>query len=350
MNLARDKSKPTRRLRSGGSTLFILLFGLFWCSIVTVFDFVIIGPFLKQVRSASFQSAPARITKASQVSSYSSGKHRTRTFGVEFEYEYTVGGTNYPGRLYTFDTSKSSDRRWVEDALREFPAGTERVAYYDPENPAVAILQRGISGADITRLMFITPFNLIGLGLLAYPISSWRQSRRLGLTPRVLDHRHHREAYSMNSFGPFLTFFGVFFLTTFLGIFVVVFSSGFHPTMSFVVTVWSAGVAISIATATNVYLKTKAGKYDLVIDRNSNTVKVPAMHKRKQHDLIPIADVATIDTEEIEFGNNRRGGKNRRWHVNLHTRDQRKLHLNTFYNAMEADRIARSLSDKILQN
>ena len=349
MNLSRHNSK-TSRLRAGGSALIILLFGLFWCSIVTVFDVLIIGPFIKQVRSTSFQSAPARIVKATEISSYTSGKNRRRTYGVEFQYEYTVNGTNFPGRLYTFDTSKSTDRQWVEDALREFPAGSERVAYYDPHNPAVAVLKPGISGADITRLMFITPFNLICLGLLIYPLSSWRRNRSGTIAPRIADPRRSREAYSMRTAGPVLTFFGLLLITTFIGIFIVVIPSGFHPKMSYILTVWGSGIAFSLYSAVNVYLKTKAGKYDLVIDHDSKCITVPPMHKRKEAQIIPMTDIQSIDTEEIEIGRSRNGTQNRRWQINLHTRDNQKIHLNTKYTESEATDLASTLSSKILLN
>jgi hypothetical protein len=131
---------------------------------------------------------------------------------------------NYTSDRFTFDKSKSSDSSWARQAVWDFPAGAERTCYYDPKNPARAVLAPGIHGSDITQLMFITPFNIVALFLIAQPFSAWRNRWRSALAPpRVNDRFRNREAYAMTNFKPLVTFVGAFLATSFIGVFVVVF-------------------------------------------------------------------------------------------------------------------------------
>jgi hypothetical protein len=317
----------------------LLVFGIFWCSFVAVFDFLILGSFIPQVASTWFHPTAAHIIK-SELKSTGDGH------GVDFEYTYSVAGTQYVGTRYTFDKSTSSDGAWARKAIRDYAAGSESICYYDPLNPARAVLSPGIHGSDVTMLMFITPFNIVGMFFIAAPISNWRNRRRpRSLAPRAVDRMRNREHYSMNNFSPVSTFFPVFLLTSFLGIFAVVFPSGFHPSLEKVVTIWGTGFLIAVVAAVVLRRRINAGLYDLVIDRDPQTISIPAMHKRAARELLPIAEISKITSHEVRT----RSGEDEKvtWHVTLHTRDNREILLRDPPLQDEAELLAETLNSKL---
>ena len=323
---------------------FLLVFGLFWCTLVGIFDFLTLRSFIPQVASTWFSAAPARIIKSEVTHNRGS---KGSTHGVAFEYSYTVNGATYTSHHFGFDKMSSSDSGWAYRAVADFPAGSERICYYDPRDPSRAVLSKGIRGSDITILMFLTPFNIVAIALLCYPIFLWYERGRPDLIPpRVVDRFQGREAYAMNSFSPIATFLTAFFASSFLGIFVVAFPFGFHPSIPQVGTVWGTALAISVAAATLTRQRIKAGKYDLIIDRGAQTATIPAMHKRSSRELIPLAQIKNIDATEVRSGSG--DDEKKTWHVTLHTHDHREFLLRDASLENDARRLARTLNVKIL--
>jgi hypothetical protein len=226
-NRSVNRFKANRDTNGGrAGSVFLIVFGFFWCSLVGAFDCLIVRSIVPQIASTWFQPTPARILKSEVTTS--PGDEGGSTYGVKFQYEYSVNGRSFTGTRYTFDGSKSSDSRWAHDAVAAFPAGSERVCYYDPNNPERAVLAPGLHGSDITQLMFMTPFNIVAGFFIAYPIWAWRDRRAPAMVaPRFVDQVHGREGYTLNQHSPVMTFFGLLLLTSFIGIFAVVFTGDF---------------------------------------------------------------------------------------------------------------------------
>lgn len=336
----------TNLKRDGGAkvSVFLLIFGLFWCSLVGAFDFIVGRTFVSQIQSASFQPTSARILR-SEVTSHDDSEGGT-THGVKFEYAYSVNGTDYTSRRFTFDGSNSSDRRWAHEAVAAFPEGAERTCYYDANDPSRAVLAPGLHGSDITHLMFLTPFNLVAAFFIAYPIWTWRERRQPAIVPpRFVDRMRGREGYALNQYSPLITFFGLFLLTSFIGIFVVVFTGGFHPTMTKVLTIWGGGLAIALWISISMHFKTKTGRYDLVFDENSRTITAPAIAKRKTVEMIPIAEVKKFEVERVESGS----GDDHKvtWQLKLLADNAREVLLQESHSERQATRLAETLNAKL---
>ncbi|HEY6227430.1 MAG TPA: DUF3592 domain-containing protein, partial [Verrucomicrobiae bacterium] len=296
------------------------------------------------IASTWFQPTGARILR-SEVTRHHDSEGGT-THGVKVEYAYSVNGTNYTGTRYTFDGESSSDSRWAYEAVAAFPAGAERVCFYDPRNPSRAVLAPGLHGSDITHLMFITPFNIVAGFFIVYPIWMWRERRRPTLVePRFSDPLHGREGYALNQVSPLLSFFVLFLFTSFVGIFAVVFTGGFHPTMTKVVTVWGAGFAIAIGTTVYLQMKTRSGRYDLVFDNSARTITVPAVQKRKVVETIPMAEVQKFDVEKVESGT----GDDHKvtWQLKMVADGGREVLLQENYFEPQAKRLAQTLNARL---
>ena len=338
-----DDALRERPKESRTGSVFLLIFGLFWCTLVGVFDFLILRSLIPQIASTWFAATPARIIKSEVTHSRGS---KGSTHGVAFEYTYTVNGTTYTSDLFGFDKMSSSDSAWARRAVADFPAGSERTCYYDPKNPTRAVLSKGIRGSDITIVMFLTPFNIVAVVLLSVPFFMWRERRRPDFVPpRVVDRFQGREAYAMNNYSPITTFFGVFFITSFLGIFLVAFPFGFHPSIPQVTTIWGTGFAISIAVAIVTGNRIRSGRYDFVIDRASQIATIPAMHKRSSREILSLSQIKNIDMTEVRSGSG--DDEKKSWQVKLHTNDNREFLLRDASTEAEAQRLTRTLNAKI---
>lgn len=73
-----------------------------------------------------------------------SGSSRTFTeYSPNLSYSYTVSGKRYEGRVFSFDSSwgRASTPGMAEDVVNKYPVGRKVKVFYDPNNPAVAVLQ-----------------------------------------------------------------------------------------------------------------------------------------------------------------------------------------------------------------
>jgi hypothetical protein len=88
---------------------------------------------------------------------------RNRVFAPRVVYEYEVNGQTYRGdRLRIGIESFSGSRRRVEQELARYPVGSAVTVYYNPANPAEAVLQRG-AGSKAALVIGITFLVIAGM-------------------------------------------------------------------------------------------------------------------------------------------------------------------------------------------
>src|SRR5215471_2587758 len=139
----------------------LLFFGLFWSAMTLLFDGFVVVPAVRQVVALRFPSTEGVIL-SSEVTHHDDSDGTT--YGVAIRYSYSVGSRGYEGDRYRYDKSTSSDCAWAQRAVAERPPGTKVRVYYNPLNPAEALLVPGILGSDLFLLAFMTPFNAAMLG------------------------------------------------------------------------------------------------------------------------------------------------------------------------------------------
>jgi hypothetical protein len=147
-----------------GGVLFLTIFTLFWTGVVGMFDGHIGLNLYRSIRALRFAEAPGTVL-ASQVTTSHGSKGSTQ-YAVAIRYSFEVGGVARKGDRYRYGGFDStSDSRWANTVVQQNPLGAAVKVYYDPADPANAVLSRGISGGDLFILLFLTPFNLIMFGL-----------------------------------------------------------------------------------------------------------------------------------------------------------------------------------------
>ena len=81
----------------------------------------------------------------------------------EIQYRYQVGGTEYLGSRRSFSRPNLATRAASESVIDAYPAGRTVTVFYDPKDPAFALLEPGLAG-DMTLLYKMDLFVIAAFG------------------------------------------------------------------------------------------------------------------------------------------------------------------------------------------
>ncbi|MDA0812639.1 MAG: DUF3592 domain-containing protein [Verrucomicrobia bacterium] len=98
-------------------------------------------PLLEDLKSLSWTKAPAKITQSSlRIASV----RRTRKIIADIRYEYHADGTTFESaRFASFGACGRGFLADPHEAVRKFPTGSNAFVYYNPGQPAEAMLAPG---------------------------------------------------------------------------------------------------------------------------------------------------------------------------------------------------------------
>ncbi|HEX7556302.1 MAG TPA: DUF3592 domain-containing protein [Leptolinea sp.] len=123
--------------------------------------------------SKNWPAVPGRITY-SDISTLTPEREvdrtRTSSYAPDLEYAYTVQGTSYRSKRIGFGTVISSTHASAASFVERHPAGMAVTIYYNPQNPAAAVLQKKVGSQ--TGLLVLISITLL-LGISACGLSVW---------------------------------------------------------------------------------------------------------------------------------------------------------------------------------
>lgn len=247
---------------------FFLIFGLSWTAIVGLFDVIILHTFVSQARSRSYVATPGHIISSELTTS--SDSDGGTTYGARVVYDYEVAGRRYQSERVRFGQGSDSSGHWAHATLKAFPPGATPPVYYDPADPARAVLQTGVAGQDWFLALFLTPFNVVMGFLWTLSIKSLRPAPLLG--GARIEMEPGRILIRMKSVSPAGLVLGVFGGVSFLGMFAVVIPFGFSPKTECVWLVW--GVAAISAVVAALKSRKPAAPY-AIIDADRGVLSLP---------------------------------------------------------------------------
>jgi amino acid transporter len=324
---------------------FLLIFGLIWTLIVGGLDAFFGYNLYRQIRSAGFPSTTG-VVLSSEVT-HSRGSKGGTTYGVNIQYSYEVAKIRYEGNTYRYTSFSSSNSRHAYEAVRNHPAGKTVKVYYNPENPQDSLLRPGMDGDDLFILMFLTPFNLVMLGILSVPVFGlWRRLRKAeagGVKWRV---EERRIRVRLPRFSPLVGAFLAFGVVSFVSIFIMAFGMGGHPSLNSALIIWAIIIFVAMDVFIWLWISQAGGKSDLVIDPDRRVVELPATFGRSQRQIVPISDLAGVDVELVETKTSK-GGTTQVYVVNLQHNDGAKSKLAEWWDEKKAEEFAVWLRQKL---
>jgi hypothetical protein len=272
---------------SKSTAYFVLVVLVFWTGVIGAADYFVFGATLRQYLSNHFAAAQCQIV-LSEVTPLA-----TFHSGVTIEYAYTVHGREYRGTRYRYDDDYSS----IPGAavVQKFRPWTEHPVYYDPKNPVNSVLATGVAGGDLLLILFSIPVN-VALIMLWLWIASWlRQKWRVPEAGGVRIWRQNgkirvRLAGLSAVAAGFYALGGAAFAATFP----VVAMNGLAPSLK---AMEETGVAVLAVAATAfcwTALRNASGKYDLLIDEQSQALTLPQTAGRTQSVTFPRGEIAGV--------------------------------------------------------
>jgi hypothetical protein len=133
---------------------------------------------LEARRMAAWPSVPGRVVVSESVTTQFRGRALRYTPAARIAYEYTIGDTVFTSERVGVQTlAVESGSEEGQRRLRAYPVGAAVTVYYDPANPAVAVLER-----DPPTAGFIAGLWLVGLGL-AVAAARWLLRQKPYQTP-----------------------------------------------------------------------------------------------------------------------------------------------------------------------
>ena len=123
---------------------------LFLLTLATILGIVALPQYLQAKKSAQWPTTSGVITVSRVQFLDRSGSVWTRRrfegYLGDVRYRYSVGATDYFGSRLSFEQAHAACNECWQSALRPYPVGKTVTVYYDPRNPASAVLEPGLVG------------------------------------------------------------------------------------------------------------------------------------------------------------------------------------------------------------
>jgi len=267
--------------------IYPLLLLVCWTGFIVAGTFALLATTVRQYLALNFSTTQGRIVR-SEV-----GRGPMSRRGVEIEYNYTVDGVDYTGHRYRYDDHNVT-LEW-DATVEEHPRWSFQTVYYNPKNPADALLQPGVDGCDLLVLLFALPLNVLTYTLWSAMITRLQEKSRIRPAGGVRILRQPGETRVSLAEIPAVAagFYGSA-AAAFVAAFPVVIASGFEPTPRLMKAVWAVVLAAGGAVFMWWALRNGSGIYDLRIDQASQTVTLPQTAGRQKPLILARRDISGV--------------------------------------------------------
>ncbi len=280
-----------------GAAGFLLMFGLFWTAITGAFDAFIGYNLWRQMQAESWPVTAGEVIRSEvKTSTDSDGT----TYRAEVTFRYEVGGQRYEADTWRFGAWGSSDSSAARDVVQRFPAGAAVEVRYNPNDPSSAVLEVGVQGDDLFLLLFMTPFNVVMLGIWYIGLAQLfkREVPKVGGARIQEDINHVR--VRLPALPAVATGGIVAGISSFIMIFIVGFGFGFSPPWGVVVTAWCVVLGLAVVAGFIQSYRTRSGLADLLIDLRHQMVSLPSSRLFRPGALVPVERFTATRIDRVE--------------------------------------------------
>ena len=143
-----------------------LIFGGLFILLPGIFFLVGLGLSIHQRRIIeTYRPVQARVLLRRVVTVYSSGNDASISYQPVVRYRYRINGHSYTSQRYNI-MNDSASYSWAQTCIHRYHVGQRCTAWYDPENPNLAMLDHTASFMPTAFMLFALPFISVGIGVL----------------------------------------------------------------------------------------------------------------------------------------------------------------------------------------
>lgn len=179
-------------MRNTLPALIVLAFAVFWLGLMVHLNSLTLGNLARQIRSTSWPRHSAQILE-SKVREEESDESKSYLPEIHYRYHSPAGWVENDRVRYGFNFTT---RAWAQGVVEAHPAGSNTTVAIDPGDPSQVVLLTGTTAGDWQAVVFMLPFDLVGLSLLLLPWclrtppSGYPESRRGGRRYLHIAHRN----------------------------------------------------------------------------------------------------------------------------------------------------------------
>jgi len=294
--MAATTKNSGRRPISLGCGVVLGLFALIMLGTILVFDGYLGWTACRQIRAQNYPTAAGVVTH-SEVEGHG-GRHGN--YSPNVQYKYAVAGKTYSSNRYRFGDVYAVEGK-AHQIVAEYPVGKQVPVYYNPDNPADALLQPGVDGGDLFLATFLLPFNLVMLvigSLMAGKV--WRGSTKAPAGGAKMWDDGFQVRVRLSYVKPFVIAAVVAGLLAFGSLFVAIGFGGAHPPMAVMVVAWYVILVGALLGYIGCRWRLAQGGSDLVIDTTAQQVTLPRILGRKTEVAIPTRVITAIEVQKVE--------------------------------------------------
>ena len=172
--MAKKNSKP---LTPGQKSFFAKIFPLIFVAVgIATLIFVSKGIALGKA-SLGWPETEGKIL-SSKVGSRRSSKNKSTRYSPKISYQYSVNEQDFTGNKIRIGGISSTNHRKANTYVKRYPAGKAVAVYYDPQDPATALLESGIGTHVYVALGSGVAFTLAGIAMFIFlPIAIKKQDQ-----------------------------------------------------------------------------------------------------------------------------------------------------------------------------
>lgn len=157
----------------------LFIFGLLFTAFSLYMSYAIIWSQQKQAdASKHFVPTLAKILDSKVIQttvSNTTTNGNTQTYVLHIHYEYEVNGKTYQSNKFSYPGDGYSRSKDAQRVIRYYPVGSSQSAYYNPDNPSEAVLQKTTSSTISSSIFIPVLFLLVGCFCI---FTGWKGSLR----------------------------------------------------------------------------------------------------------------------------------------------------------------------------
>jgi hypothetical protein len=281
----------------------LIFFALFWSAITLLFDAVMVRDGVARLASLRFQPVPCVILE-SKVTEHQ-GDEGT-SYQPEIRFSYAVDGHEFESeRVYAGNRSSTGSRRACR-LVELYSTGSRTNAYFNPNEPGYAVLRRGFRGNELFMALFMTPFNLVMVGLWALVVHARRVARHPPFAGGVkfIEAREGKRV-RLRTIPPALAAGAALGGVCFVSTFVVGFTKGEYAPLPFVGSLWAVAIGAAVWACLWRLRREASGREDLILHADGKRLTLPQTCGRKTGVTVECSEIVGLDVH-VEFDSYKR--------------------------------------------
>ncbi|MCA9013896.1 MAG: DUF3592 domain-containing protein [Planctomycetaceae bacterium] len=168
------------QVRSANKTGPVLL--LILGTILIIAGFLVINlvglPLIERGKASKNWPTTKGVVLKSKVASHRSSNSNSSTYSPDITYRYQVEEQDYECETVWFGSDVStSNKSLAQDTVKKYPVKKQVDVYYDPQDPAIAVLEPGVF--KLTYFFYLLGWVFLGPGIFMVGIPLFRFLARI---------------------------------------------------------------------------------------------------------------------------------------------------------------------------